>query len=228
MPPVSTRPGIKQERDRVKAAAAEFGLELLGIFEAILRYQTPFFETNAMRAAGTATPNHWRLGDLGVFRRTERVSGLRPTLDTEPPWAERSIGLTRFRLRPKQSIGFPSPELRSIVPGDILPSVSRRDPRRANADVWTSGNRIFACGGTSTLVTIIDALAARQMPEVAVEVQEGRTLAAGEAALVATAAQQVQDVVKWESAEFRNSGTLDRISKLGPIRDQPTTLDRTG
>jgi dihydroorotase-like cyclic amidohydrolase len=118
--------------------------------------------------------------------------------------------------------------LRSIVPGDILPSVSRRDPRRANADVWTSGNRIFACGGTSTLVTIIDALAARQMPEVAVEVQEGRTLAAGEAALVATAAQQVQDVVKWESAEFRNSGTLDRISKLGPIRDQPTTLDRTG
>ncbi len=31
----------------------------------------------------------------------------------------------------------------SLVKGDILPTVSRRDPRRRQADVWTSGNRIF-------------------------------------------------------------------------------------
>ena len=37
-------------------------------------------------------------------------------------------------------------ELRSIVPGDILPTVRRTDPRRKRADIWTSGNRIFATG----------------------------------------------------------------------------------
>jgi hypothetical protein len=31
----------------------------------------------------------------------------------------------------------------SLIEGDILPTVSRRDPRRRLAQVWTSGNRIF-------------------------------------------------------------------------------------
>jgi hypothetical protein len=34
----------------------------------------------------------------------------------------------------------------SLIEGDILPTVSRRDPRRRLADVWTSGNRIFRTG----------------------------------------------------------------------------------
>jgi hypothetical protein len=35
-------------------------------------------------------------------------------------------------------------ELISVVPGDILPSVKRTDERRKLAQVWTSGNRIYA------------------------------------------------------------------------------------
>jgi hypothetical protein len=31
----------------------------------------------------------------------------------------------------------------SLIEDDILPTVSRRDPRRRLAQVWTSGNRIF-------------------------------------------------------------------------------------
>src|SRR5580698_10894855 len=145
LPPVSTRPGIEQERERIRRAAAQFGLEFLRIFEGLLRYRTPFFETNALQAAGAAITHDWRSGDLGVFRRTKQSPGPRPAVPDENVWIERSIGLTRFRLKQNQSAGFASPVLQSLIPGDILPSVSRRDSRRHGADVWTSGNRIFGC-----------------------------------------------------------------------------------
>ena len=72
-------------------------------------------------------------------------------------WSNR-IGLTRFKLRQATAAEFrvPSPDL--IVPNDVLPSVSRRDPRRDGANVWTSGNRIFGCDGTATLATVIDGI----------------------------------------------------------------------
>ena len=56
----TARPGIHEERDRIKAAAAGFDLQFFGLSEGILRYRTPFFETNAMQAAGTISPNDWR------------------------------------------------------------------------------------------------------------------------------------------------------------------------
>jgi len=193
-----------------------------------LRYGTPFFETNAMQAAGAPVTNDWRLGDLAVFRRTAGECGPRPTLDREPVWTERSLGLTRFKMQETASTGFASPVLRSIIPGDVLPSVSRRDPRRKDANIWTSGNRIFGCDGTATLTTIIDGMNAGEVPEITVGMQQGRALTSSEAILIAIAVQQVRNIVKWESAEFRNSDTVNRISKLGPNRHRPVTLERTG
>jgi hypothetical protein len=228
LPPVETRPGIKEERERITAAAAGFGLEFHRLSEGVLRYGTPFFETNAMQAAGAPVTNDWRLGDLAVFRRTAGECGPRPTLDREPVWTERSLGLTRFKMQETASTGFASPVLRSIIPGDVLPSVSRRDPRRKDANIWTSGNRIFGCDGTATLTTIIDGMNAGEVPEITVGMQQGRALTSSEAILIAIAVQQVRNIVKWESAEFRNSDTVNRISKLGPNRHRPVTLERTG
>lgn len=88
-----------------------------------------------MHAAGTSKPPDWRVGDLAVFRRTHVVCGPRPVLEFEPVWVERSLGLTRFKLRETTAAEFGSPVLISIVPNDVLPSVSRRDPRRAEATV---------------------------------------------------------------------------------------------
>src|SRR5207248_3620298 len=124
--------------------------------------------------------------------------------------------------------GFVSPVLRSLVPGDILPTVSRRDPRRKNATVWTSGNRIFGCDGTATLATIIDGMRAGEAPEITVGKQQGRALTTTERILVATAVEQVRDVVKWEGEEFRDSDAINEISKLGPNRHRPITLERAG
>jgi len=225
LPPVETRPGITEERERVTAAAAKFGLALVRLTEGVLRYRTPFFEANAMQAAGASMPQDWRLGDLAVFRRTETACGPRPALGPEPTWAERSLGLTRFKLRETTATGFASPVLISIVPGDVLPSVSRRDPRRKNASVWTSGNRIFGCDGTATLMAVIDGINVDEPPELSVGMHLGRPLTSSETVLVGIAVQQVRNVVKWESVELRNS-TLSGIAKLGPNRHRPTTLER--
>jgi hypothetical protein len=40
----------------------------------------------------------------------------------------------------------------SLIDGDILPTVSRRDPRRRAAQAWTSGNRIFGTGNPQLLL----------------------------------------------------------------------------
>lgn len=229
LPPVSTRPGIQQERERIRCAAAQFGLEFLYICEGVLRYRTPFFETNAMQAARAAITHDWRGGDLGVFRRTRRSPGPRPAVADDHHWIERSVGLTRFRLKQKQPAAFASPVLQSLIPGDILPSVSRRDQRRRHADVWTSGNRIFGCKGTAALASVIEAVAQGQAPEEAVARRLRRALTVGEASLVEHAARQIRDVVKWESAEFRRSGCIPgSIPKLGPVRDRPASLYRAG
>ena len=227
LPPVVTRPGINEERERITAAAEGFGLEFVRLSEGVLRYGTPFFETNATQAAGAPVPSDWRLGDLAIFRRIEGECGTRPVMDAEPAWTERSLGLTRFKLRETGSTEFASPVLRSLVPGDVLPSVSRRDPRRNEATVWTSGNRIFGCDGTSTLATIIDGINAGEATEITVGMQQGRALTSNEANLVATAVQQVRNVVKWESAELR-SVDVNGISKLGPNRHRTVTLERAG
>ena len=228
LPPIETRPGIDGERERIMAAAAGFGLEIVRLTPGVLGYRTPFFEANAMDAAGTSVAQDWRIGDLAVFRRTEAVCGPRPVLDLEPLWVERSIGLTRFKLREANATGFASPVLISIVPNDVLPSVSRRDIRRAAAMVWTSGNRIFGCDGTGTLATVIDGMTAGEPPEITVGMQLGRALTSSETALVEKAVQQVGNVVKWESVEFRRHNTDRGLSRLGPLSHRTATLERAG
>ncbi|MCL4748489.1 MAG: hypothetical protein KJZ83_24220, partial [Burkholderiaceae bacterium] len=183
---------------------------------------------NAMEAAGMSMPPDWRVGDLAVFRRTGAVCGPRPVLESEPEWVERSMGMTRFKLREATTSGFASPVLISIIPNDILPSVSRRDPRRNGARVWTSGNRIFGCEGTETLAWVIDGMNAGEPPEITVGMHLGRPLTGTEMMLVESAVQQVRNVVKYEGVEFRRNNTSSGLSRLGPLRHRSTTLERAG
>jgi hypothetical protein len=77
------------------------------------------------------------------------------------------------------------------------------------------------------LAAIIDGIRAGEAPEIAIGMQLGRTLTSDEKVLVETASQQLGNVVKWESVEFRIS-SLGGISKLGPNRHRPTSLERAG
>src|SRR5262249_61566996 len=89
----------------------------------------------------------------------------------------------------------------SLVPGDILPSVSRRDKRRRLTGVWTSGNRIFACWGRNVLRRIVQSIAIGQSPRETVAAYLRRPLSAEEVRLVGRSADVVMRIANLEGRE---------------------------
>jgi len=166
-PPIGTRPMVNRDWQATINWTEMLGFNLIEMQESSLPYISPHFERNALKAEGLPkVPREWRRADLAVFLRTQINYVPRPfsSIDFEE-WDEASSGGTRFRLRLKGNAQiFSNPCLETIIPGDILPSVSRLDKRRFEADVWTSGNRIFRCSNTRLLKVLIQALDAEQPP----------------------------------------------------------------
>ena len=143
LPPRGTRPSAVVDREKVLSFATRLGLDLVEYRTLGIAYDAPFFEMNALAAAGVFAPFQWRRGDLVILRKTRtsaRPAGAARKRRRE--WIETSVGRMRLFIEPGQ-IATGLSGLISHVPGDILPSVSRRDPRRRGAQVWTSGNRVF-------------------------------------------------------------------------------------
>ncbi len=143
--PEGTRPGARRDRDRVMELLRRFGLHPVDTLTDALRYETPFFESNALAAGGIrGIPPHWRRSDLVVLRKLTDHGPPLALVPRERLWHE--VAINRMRLfisRVSSTAAQQRGALGSIVPGDILPTVSRRDPRRRKVQVWTSGNRIF-------------------------------------------------------------------------------------
>ena len=145
--PIGARPGADEDRAKFLKYLRRLSLEPIGIEEGRLNYETPFFESNALAAGGIpGVAPDWRRSDLLILRKSHDIT--RPISQCWPKkeWREVLIGRMRVFVRIRKS-GIRSARgcaLSSLVPGDILPTVSRRDPRRRAAVVWTSGNRIFA------------------------------------------------------------------------------------
>src|SRR5262249_37925621 len=150
--------------------AAGNGLECLETKTQAVTYETPPFERSAFRACGiTNVPTDWRRGDLLLFRRIAAPAGsLAPSTNLPDEWADIEIKGSRLKVRAPLVLQFDDPRLRSVIEGDVLPSVSRRDPRRRHADIWTPRNRIFFCSGRSVFVQIARAIASDEQPESAV------------------------------------------------------------
>jgi hypothetical protein len=203
LPPVGTRPGVANERAKLLALAEEWGLRLVRLDEGALPYLSPPFEQNALRADGTPrVPVDWRRGDLVTFARTRLFKRSRPLAPAfEEAWHEAEVLGVRVRLRNQGDVGFIDPRLVSLVAGDILPTVSRRDPRRRGVDVWTTGNRIFLCRGTGILLRIFEALGASQLPIERVARALGRNLDPEEADLVKRAGEQASNLISVEQDE---------------------------
>jgi len=205
--PEGTRPGIEEEWARAKSFARSVGLDFI-CSERCLRYKMPPFEQNALRAGGLFNVEHdWRPGELWTLSRTH-TNGLiqRPLLSSEQEeWAERSISGVRFRVRDRHCARFGDPRLISIVPGDVLDSVSRRDPRRSEADVWTSGNRVYKCFGTNMLLVILDSILIGTSAEDAVQTSMGRLLTDQERLQVGNARDCVIEIARLERIEYASS-----------------------
>jgi hypothetical protein len=205
LPPLGTRPGIEAERQEIVAYAGRLGLSLLRIDAGVLPYLSPPFEQNALGAEGLpAIPLTWRRGDLAILTCDGPCSESRPaTPPHQQAWTETMLGSVRIRFRPTTNSTFANPQLRSIVGGDVLASVSRRHPVRSQAEVWTSGNRVFACEAPSLLGTIAAALVGRQAPAPWAVNHVGRELFPQETILIERAADQLRTLVALETSELR-------------------------
>ena len=160
LPGEGTRPGVLRERGELIAWCRRVGLEVIAVHPQCVTYETPLFERNAFRAAGLRDDvRTWRRGDLMVLSRTGEcpVDNL-PNIKPTPRWHEhRMEGMrVRFRSRAPRS---GATGLETLVEGDILPTVSRRDSRRDSAHIWTSGNRVFGCDDPDTLLVAVRARA---------------------------------------------------------------------
>jgi hypothetical protein len=144
--PIGTRSGAAQDRAKIAHYLRRLSLETVEERQGALAYETPFFEANALAAAGlTSHPGDWRRSDLLVLRKTRHSDRALYDRMTPVQWRETTVRRMRLFIRSNApSNPRPSPAMRSLLPGDVLPSISRRDPRRRKAQVWTSGNRIFA------------------------------------------------------------------------------------
>jgi hypothetical protein len=204
IPPIGTRPGIERDRERLFEWMERLGLIKTQLEFGILPYMSPLFEINALKAEGFhGILQEWRRGDLGTFVKDQSNSSVRPAIQTgfEDAWVEENIHGVRVRVRYDDCRDFKDPRLVTIVPGGILPSSSRRDTRRVRADVWTSGNRVYACVGRSVLSTILRALSTNGCPERVVATKLERALTEIELHLVRDAAKQLSEVLTLEQCE---------------------------
>jgi len=146
LPPIGTRPSAGADLAATIRFAARLGLDLIHHQPLTISYDTPFFETNALSAAGVHASSRWRRGDLIVLRKARSTSRLSPPVrGRRREWVEASIDRMRLfiRIDTDADAGTGFEGLIPLIGGNVLPSVSRRDFRRRHAQVWTSGNRIF-------------------------------------------------------------------------------------
>lgn len=149
IPPINTRPGIGAERVRWFDFSERQGLCLYDLQANKLEYAMPFFEWNAARAAGAVVSPFWRHGDVAIFHKLESKSGFRPEHhEEENLWHEVEINGCRFRVKidnKEEDSSHEKIEIKPLAtsPTNILESVSTRKPIRQEANIWTSGNRIY-------------------------------------------------------------------------------------
>jgi len=191
LPPLSTKDDILDERMHWIKFCHEQGLCLEYLRPRQLHYAMPFFEFNALRSAGIkGFPPFWRKGDLAIFRKICDRNPTRPSNDTAiSEWVE--IEIDNVRIRIIESNDQKSPlSIQHIVKTDILPTVSKSDPRRQDANVWTSGNRIFKVNDTASFVKLLK------------EVKIGKKYHNKEEKIVSDFVEQITSLEKKEFEEY--------------------------
>lgn len=148
VPDPLTRPSAADELDDLRGLARRLRLMTSAVEPRAVRYRTPFFEYRALRAAGVRlVPLNWRAGTLWHLTSigsapTTSVGQHRALVEDN---AEVTIERVRVRVLHDCSSRPGILAFRPIVPGDTLPTVSRRHPARGSATLWTSGNTVLNC-----------------------------------------------------------------------------------
>ncbi len=165
LPGVGTRPEMVQERRLLSRWLRSLSYKMEQRTTRVLVYDSPFFEQNALRAAGVqGVDGPWRRCDLASLTLSGECCAEKPIGAKRINWREFIFDGVRIRVRVPTEIpsGVCDPRLVSLVKGDILPSVSSRHPLRSQIKVWTSGNRVFGCESVQALLSILGTFSARR------------------------------------------------------------------
>jgi hypothetical protein len=99
------------------------------------------------------------MGDFAVLKKKKEHQTERKEYEKKASgWLEREVDTVRIRIKTTENQENSEFSYCSVVKGDILPTVSSRDKRRAEANVWTSGNRIFKVSNPTLFLNCIDRL----------------------------------------------------------------------
>lgn len=204
-PPTGTRYAVEHETAQVLEAAAGYGLELIERRPDAVRYLSSPFELASHRAARLGgIPRDWRVGELVHMRLARKPTSPRPSTPSDASiWLPFTIDEIPIYVRERHvdSDSIDDGLLGSIIAGDVLHTVSSRDPNRAEVDIWTSLNRVWASTNPLAVQAICRALAERSDPLAAVEAELSRPLEAAEAEHVRAAADHLLATVKLEREE---------------------------
>jgi hypothetical protein len=158
--PSLLRPRASQERRRILEQASVLGE--VSIQEESLLYETPLFEREALAKCGIELCENWRRADLVFIRMDQSATLFHPPAAraSREEWDSYVVGTQVIKLR--RSNQHKDGRIISAVDGCsdyVFSSVSMRDPRRSEIDLWTSRNRVARVGRRDLLVDILDQLA---------------------------------------------------------------------
>ncbi len=204
VPQIGTRPGMKNELERLAKWIDRLGFRIQSFEPNVLSYDSPLFENLALKGEGVVKYlADWRRADLLILRPVQSAKVPRPTVQFQSEqWEEIEIGRVRVRVVADKGRCYRSPILRSLTENDRPVTVSRREPRRQKAKIWTSNNRIFDTAAPGLVRDIAQALAKRSSVVASIEKRLGRQLLSGERKEIAVATRQMRKVIACENAEI--------------------------
>ncbi|MGD0992146.1 MAG: hypothetical protein ABR998_06720 [Gemmatimonadales bacterium] len=170
--PPACRPGAVDERWEILTAARQVGLNVVALERNAVRYSTPPFERASLRSSSLAVEDDWRAGDLLVLTKVANTSDLMihnmmQNASHNCPdghWKEILIGRRKVKIRLPLTDTKDGPELISIEPGDVLPTVSRRYSGRSRVDLWLWDNRVYGAKGRAAIWAALHIIAQRPIP----------------------------------------------------------------
>jgi len=153
------RPSAARDVAHLIDTATTFGLTLTRQDADGARYRTPKFERAAYARSGYAgVPDEWRTADILTFTLISPCSLPPPLLHSDRGnWGEVSAGGLRWRINASSATVTSAPDL--LGEERLLTTVSRRDPRRAGANVFTDDNRAYRSPNPVLLAHTLHALA---------------------------------------------------------------------
>lgn len=172
--PANAKPAALDERWMILATAQKLGWHLRSLDDGGVGYQTPSFEQASLHQTHVEMSENWRVGDLALFEKVFHpsveslqavVTAARSQTGDQHEWAETFIGRYKIKLRGPFQDYHDKPELLSIEPGDILPTVSRRYKGRESIDLWLWNNQVFAVRGKAAFLAALSVLSNQALSE---------------------------------------------------------------